>query len=80
MAIMLAKTYAAFKSAGVSEAEATAAAEEIAGYENRLTRIEADLLVIKWMIGVFMAVVAAIGAPSVWLLLRVAAKVGALSP
>ena len=31
---MLARTYAAFKAAGVSEAEAQAAAEEIAGFEH----------------------------------------------
>jgi hypothetical protein len=41
MAIMLAKTYAAFKAAGVSESEATAA-------------------VIKWMLGVLIAGVAAL--------------------
>jgi hypothetical protein len=60
MAIMLAKTYAAFKAAGVSESEATAAAEEIAGYENRLAKIETDLAVIKWMLGVLIAGVAAL--------------------
>lgn len=36
MAIMLGKTYAALKSAGASEEEAQAAAEELADYENRL--------------------------------------------
>ena len=36
MAIMLAKTYAAFKAAGAPEEDAVAAAEELAGYENRL--------------------------------------------
>src|SRR5215831_15864073 len=40
MAIMLAKTYNAFKAAGVPEAEAQAAAEELAGYENRLDAVE----------------------------------------
>jgi hypothetical protein len=59
MAIMLAKTYAAFKAAGVSESEATAAAEEIAGYEN-VAKIETDLAVIKWMLGVLIAGVAAL--------------------
>jgi hypothetical protein len=37
MALMLAKTYAAFKSAGVSEAD-DGGSREIAGYENRLPR------------------------------------------
>jgi hypothetical protein len=36
---MPAKTYAAFKAAGVSDAEAEAAAEEIAAFENRLAKI-----------------------------------------
>jgi len=58
MAIMLAKTFAAFKAAGVSDAEATAASEEIAGYENRLAKIETDLAVMKWMLAVLIAGVA----------------------
>ena len=40
---MLAKTYAAFKAAGTPEADAQAAAEELADYENRLSSIEARL-------------------------------------
>ncbi len=79
MALMLARTYAAFKAAGVSEAEAQAAAEEIASFETRLGKIEADLAVVKWMIGGLFAVVAGVGLPGIWLALRIAAKVGALS-
>ena len=37
---MLAKTYQAFKAAGVPEQDAIAAAEELAAHENRLTNIE----------------------------------------
>jgi hypothetical protein len=40
MAIMLAKTYAALKSAGASEEEAQAAAQELADYENRLLSMD----------------------------------------
>src|SRR5436190_22132184 len=40
MAIMLAKTYQALKAAGAPEADAIAAAEELAGYENRVTNVE----------------------------------------
>jgi hypothetical protein len=47
MAIMLAKTYAAFKAAGAPEEEAAAAAEELADYENRLIPIENRLSVIE---------------------------------
>ena len=44
MAIMLAKTYQALKAAGAPEADAIAAAEELAAYENRLTSIENRLV------------------------------------
>ena len=40
MAIMFSKTYAALKEAGVSDSKAQAAAEEIAGFVTRLTRLE----------------------------------------
>jgi hypothetical protein len=40
MPLMLARTYAAFKAAGVSESDAQAAAEELADYENRLNSID----------------------------------------
>ena len=49
MATMLSRTYAAFKSAGVSDEEAREAAEEIAKFENRPTRIEV-------MVGISLAV------------------------
>jgi hypothetical protein len=51
MAIMMAKLYAALKEGGVSEDAAVKAAEEVASYENRLAKIEADLLLLKWMVG-----------------------------
>ena len=37
---MLSKTYAAFKAAGAPEEQAREDAEEIAGFENRLIRLE----------------------------------------
>lgn len=43
MPIMLSHTYDAFKAAGVSEATARAASQEIAGFENRLSRMELRL-------------------------------------
>ena len=46
MAMMLSKTYDAFKEAGVSDEKARAAAEEIASFENRLTRLEVMTAVI----------------------------------
>jgi hypothetical protein len=47
MAIMLAKTYAAFKAAGAPEEDAIAAAEELADYESRLTSIDNRLAAIE---------------------------------
>ena len=51
MAIMLANTYAALKAAGAPEADAQAAAEEIAAFETRRGNIEKDLRLMRWMIG-----------------------------
>jgi hypothetical protein len=44
---MLSKTYDALLAAGAPEEKARDAAEEIAGYENRLTRIEGELVAIR---------------------------------
>ena len=43
MALMLSKTYDALLAAGAPEDKARDASEEIASYDNRLTRIEAEL-------------------------------------
>ncbi|MDE0145187.1 MAG: hypothetical protein OXI53_04990 [Nitrospira sp.] len=55
MAVMLAKTYEALKDAGASDDKAREAAEEIAGFENRQAAIEADMKLLKWMLGVNLA-------------------------
>jgi hypothetical protein len=47
MALMLSKTYDALPAAGAPEEKAREAAEEIAGDENRLARIETDVALIK---------------------------------
>jgi len=47
MALMLSKTYEALVAAGAPEEKAREAAEEIASYENRLTRMESDIVQIK---------------------------------
>ena len=79
MALMLSKTYDALIEAGVSKETAEAAAEELAGQERRFAKIEADLFVLKWMVAGIYGVFTIAGVPSIWLLLRIAAKVGALS-
>jgi hypothetical protein len=55
MAVMLSKTYDALVAAGAPEEKARAAAEELAGYESRFVKIETDLAVLKWMVGVNLA-------------------------
>ena len=52
MALMLAKTYAAFKAANVSDAEAQAASEELADFHNRLSAIEGKLTVLLVIVGI----------------------------
>jgi hypothetical protein len=49
MAVMLSKTYDAF-----------IAAEELAAHEARFVKIEQDLAVLKWMVGVVIAGVASL--------------------
>jgi hypothetical protein len=51
MPIMMSKLYDALISGNVPEDKARSAAEEIANYENRFAKIEADLLLLKWMVG-----------------------------
>ena len=55
MAMMLSKTYEAFRAAVAPDDKAREAAEEIAGFKNRLATIEADMKLLKWMLGVNLA-------------------------
>ena len=55
MAITLSKTYEALKAAGAPDDKAREAAEEIAAYDNRLANIEADVRLLKWMMGLVLA-------------------------
>jgi hypothetical protein len=43
--------YGAFIAAGAPEDKARKAAEALADYENRFGRIDAELVVLKWMVG-----------------------------
>ena len=60
MAVMLSRTYDALIAAGAPEDKARAAAEELAGYESWFAKIETDLAVLKWMLGVVIAGVASL--------------------
>jgi hypothetical protein len=57
---MISEVYDALKEAGASEEKARKAAEAIASYENRFSKIESDLLVLKWMVGYLVASTTAI--------------------
>jgi hypothetical protein len=60
MAVMMSEVYDAFIAAGAPEDKARKAAEALANYESRFSRIEADLLVLKWMTGTILGGVAAL--------------------
>jgi hypothetical protein len=52
---MISELYDALKSAGAPDDQARKAAEVMAGYENRFSRIVADLSLLKWMVGFALA-------------------------
>ena len=60
MSTMISEVYDALKEAGAGEEKARAAAEAIAGYENRFAKIDQDLSVIKWMAGFNLALTTAV--------------------
>ncbi len=60
VAIMLSKTYDALKAAGAPDEKAREAAEEIAGYESRLTGIEYRLVRLEVMMALVLAGVASL--------------------
>lgn len=51
MATMISEVYDAFIASGAPEDKARKAAEALANYENRFSRIDAELVVLKWMVG-----------------------------
>lgn len=51
MPLMLEKLYDALRAGGAPEEKAREAAVEVAAYENRLNKVEADLSLLKWMVG-----------------------------
>jgi len=74
MALQLGALRDALLSAGVSAEKADKAAEEVASYENRLASIETRLSLLTWMVTTDIALTVSL----VWIVLRVAAKVGAI--
>lgn len=60
MPVMMEKLYDALRAGNVPDDKARAAAVEAANFENRLSKVESDLLVLKWMIGFNLAISVAI--------------------
>lgn len=60
MATMISEVYDAFIAAGAPEDKARKAAEALADYENRFTKIDAELVILKWMVGFAVALNVAI--------------------
>jgi hypothetical protein len=74
MATMVVEIYDALRSIGVAEDKATKAAEAMATLEPQFAAVRSDIRVLKWQLGLLFAITG----PTLLLLLRVAAKVGAL--
>jgi hypothetical protein len=60
MTTMIAEVYNALVAAGSPEDKARRAAEAIVAYESRFGKIEADLNLLKWMVGFVLAFCVAI--------------------
>ena len=51
MAVMMGSLYDALRSAGSDDEKARKAAEEIAAYDSRFAKLDADVGLLKWMVG-----------------------------
>lgn len=56
MSAIVKEVYDAFLEAGVSEKKSSNAAKAIADYDSKFNKIESDLLVLKWMIGLVIVI------------------------
>ena len=70
MTLMIQEVYDAFMAAGAGEEKARAAAEAIAGYENRFQAIERKVDVLTWMAGTTLVITLANVSISVAVLLK----------
>ena len=55
MTAIMMELYDALREAGASEDKSRSAAKAIADYDSRFNRVEADLMVLKWMVGAILA-------------------------
>ncbi|SMN01083.1 hypothetical protein SPONN_2189 [uncultured Candidatus Thioglobus sp.] len=56
MSAIVKEVYDAFIDAGVNEEKSSKAAKAIADYDTKFSKIEADLLLLKWMVGLVIIV------------------------
>nr|VFK27879.1 MAG: hypothetical protein BECKMB1821G_GA0114241_103119 [Candidatus Kentron sp. MB]VFK31802.1 MAG: hypothetical protein BECKMB1821I_GA0114274_102716 [Candidatus Kentron sp. MB]VFK75572.1 MAG: hypothetical protein BECKMB1821H_GA0114242_102616 [Candidatus Kentron sp. MB] len=56
MSAIVKEVYDAFVGVCVSEEKFTLVAKAITGYGNRFSRIQSDLLILKWMVGLVIVV------------------------
>lgn len=70
MSTMIAELYEALVDAGASQDKAREAARAIAEYENRFSKIDSDLRILKWMAGATLAGVISILAGIVSILIK----------
>ena len=56
MSAIVKEVYDAFLEAGVSEQKSSEAAKAIANYDTKFHKIETDLLILKWMVGLVIVV------------------------
>lgn len=52
---MISEVYDALLEAGASQEKARKAAEAVANYDTRFNKVEQDLAVLKWMVGLVLA-------------------------
>lgn len=64
MSTMITEVYDAFIAAGAPEDKAKAAAKALADYDSRFNKVEADLPLLKWMVGFVLVGVISIVAKS----------------
>jgi hypothetical protein len=74
MALQLGALREALIEGGASPEKADKAAEEVAAYENRLANLETKISILMVLVGGLYAV----GGSALWLLIRVASKLGVL--
>lgn len=60
MTMMVTEVYDAFLAAGAPEDKAVKAAQALASFDNRFNKVEADLRLLKWMVGLVMAGIVAL--------------------